>query len=112
MYIIIFSIFQKILYIPSKNLVFKKIFKKSFNIKIISVEATNIEHIIKYETIYMSPARPITMVGQSKKANFPFTGCLEKHLIYQGHIFKTEFHIINELIYHYPKYSLQAIILL
>jgi len=34
----------------------------------------------------MSPAGPITMVGQSKQANFPFTGCLEKHLISQGHI--------------------------
>jgi hypothetical protein len=36
----------------------------------------------------MSPAGPITMVvGQSKKENFPFTGCLEKHLKSQGHIF-------------------------
>ncbi len=35
----------------------------------------------------MWPAGPITMVAQSKKANFPFTGCLEKHLTSQGHSF-------------------------
>jgi hypothetical protein len=38
----------------SKSLVFEEIFKKKFNItenKIISVEATNIEHVIKCETI-------------------------------------------------------------
>jgi hypothetical protein len=43
-----FSIFLK------KSLVFEEIFKNNFNIaenKIISVEATNIEHVIKCETI-------------------------------------------------------------
>jgi hypothetical protein len=35
----------------------------------------------------MSPAGPFTMVGQSKKEKFPFTGCLDRHLISQGHIF-------------------------
>ncbi len=53
-YIIIVSIFQKVLSFPSKKLVFEKIFKNNFNIaenKIISVEATNVEHIIKCETI-------------------------------------------------------------
>jgi hypothetical protein len=37
-----------------KSLVFEEIFKNNFNIaenKIISVEATNIEHVIKCETI-------------------------------------------------------------
>jgi hypothetical protein len=69
---------------------FEKIVKIFFNIagnNIISVEATKVEHSVKCETIYMSPAGPITMVGQSKKANFPFTACLEKYLISQRHIF-------------------------
>ncbi len=62
---------------------------RNFNIagnNVISVEPTKLEHTVKCETILMSPAGPITMVGQSKKANFPCTGCLEKRLRSQGHI--------------------------
>jgi hypothetical protein len=49
-----FSIFQNILYFPSKKLVFEKIYNNNFNVaenEIISVEATILEHIIKCETI-------------------------------------------------------------
>jgi hypothetical protein len=49
-----FSIFQKILYFPSKKLVFEKVFNNDFNVAenyIISVEATILEHIINCETI-------------------------------------------------------------
>jgi hypothetical protein len=70
-------------------LVFEKIVLRNFNIagnNKICVAATKVEHTVKCETILMSPAGPITMVGQSKKANFPCSGCLEKHLISQGHI--------------------------
>ncbi len=85
-----FSIFQKILYFPWQNFgVWKNSLKFFFKIarnNIISVEPTKVEHRVKCETILMSPAGPITMVGQSKKANFPCTGCLEKRLRSQGHI--------------------------
>jgi hypothetical protein len=53
-YMIIIGIFQKILYFPSKQFGLEEIFKNNFNIaenKIISVEATNVEHVIKCETI-------------------------------------------------------------
>jgi hypothetical protein len=47
-----YSILQKILYFPSKKFgLWKNILKQFAENKIISVEATNIEHVIKCETI-------------------------------------------------------------